>query len=172
MPNAQELIENLRFDCWHYRGDRPCLPHRRAGKRCTCDEFQKVVRRGVIIKLGATGDVLRTTPLLRSINPRQSGIQVLWVTHWPELLPPEACEAVHPNMAVLARLRAGPWDFCWNLDKNIEACAIASQTCADEMRGYSLREGVPWPVDAAAWHKFATGIDDPLSKQNRRSYIE
>jgi heptosyltransferase-2 len=31
---------------------------------------------------------------------------------------------------------------------------------------------VPYPVDQAAWHKFATGIDDPYSRENRQSYVE
>jgi hypothetical protein len=31
---------------------------------------------------------------------------------------------------------------------------------------------VPHPVDEAAWHKFATGIDNPYSRRNRQSYVE
>ncbi|HAF14667.1 MAG TPA: hypothetical protein DCK99_13425, partial [Blastocatellia bacterium] len=30
----------------------------------------------------------------------------------------------------------------------------------------------PYPVDEAAWHKFATGIDNPYSRRNRQSYVE
>jgi heptosyltransferase-2 len=35
-----------------------------------------------------------------------------------------------------------------------------------------LRDGVPSPIDEAAWHKFATGIDNPYSRRNRQSYVE
>jgi len=69
MIGARELIENLRTDCVHYLGDRPCWPHVEAGHRCTCIHFQLMKRRGVIIKLGAAGDVLRSTPLLRALDP-------------------------------------------------------------------------------------------------------
>lgn len=169
---AEELIENLRFDCIHYLGDRPCRPHVESGYRCTCVQFRVVERRGVIIKLGAAGDVLRTTSLLRALDPLGSGTKILWITHSPELVPSEACEAVRPTTAALVRAIAGPWDFCWNLDKDPEACAIAAATKAAKYRGYTLRNGVPHPIDHAAWHKFATGIDDPYSRANRQSYVE
>ncbi len=172
MIGARELIENLRTDCVHYLGDRPCWPHVESGHRCTCVHFQATARRGVIIKLGAAGDVLRSTPLLRALDPAANGTKILWVTHSPELVAPEACEAVRPTAATLARIVAGDWDFCWNLDKDPEACAISASTKAKEYRGYTLRDGVPCPVDEAAWHKFATGIDNPYSRQNRQSYVE
>jgi heptosyltransferase-2 len=172
MIEAHELIENLRTDCVYYLGDRPCRPHVEAGHRCTCIHFQPTQRRGVIIKLGAAGDVLRSTPLLRALDPAKTGTKILWVTHSPELLPIDACEAVHPSAATLARIAQGTWDFCWNLDKDPEACAIAASTKAAEYRGYTLRDGVPYPVDKVAWHKFATGIDNPYSRHNRQSYVE
>ncbi len=172
MIGARELIEKLRFDCMHYLGDRPCRPHVESGYRCTCHKFRAVERRGVIIKLGAAGDVLRSTPLLRALDPLGTGTKILWITHSPELIPSEACEAVRPTAASLVRSVAGPWDFCWNLDKDPEACAIAAATKATKYRGYTLRDGVPHPVNHAAWHKFATGIDDPYSRANRQSYVE
>jgi ADP-heptose:LPS heptosyltransferase len=172
MTEARSLIENLRTDCVHYLGDRPCRPHVEAGHRCTCIHFQPTNRRGVIIKLGAAGDVLRSTPLLRALDPINTGTKILWVTHFPDLLPTPICEAAHPTAATLARIARGTWDFCWNLDKDPDACAIAASTKATEYRGYTLRNGVPFPVDKAAWHKFATGIDNPYSRRNRQSYVE
>jgi ADP-heptose:LPS heptosyltransferase len=172
MTDSHSLIENLRTDCIHYVGDRPCRPHVESGLRCTCNYFQATTRRGVIIKLGAAGDVLRSTPLLRTLDPINTGTKVLWVTHFPDLLPNDICEAVRPTAATLARIARGRWDFCWNLDKDPEACAIAASTKANEYSGYTLRDGVPYPVDQAAWHKFATGIDNPYSRRNRQSYVE
>jgi ADP-heptose:LPS heptosyltransferase len=169
---AQDLIRLLRTDCFHYRGSLPCAPHTRSGETCTCNEYVPVKRRGVIIKLGAAGDVLRTTPLLRALDPARTGTRLLWVTHSPELLPKEACEAVKPDTATLARLGALEWDFIWNLDKDVEACAIAFGVRAKERAGYTLVGGVPYPADERAWHKFATGIDNPYSKANRLSYVQ
>jgi heptosyltransferase-2 len=126
----------------------------------------------VIIKLGAAGDVLRTTPLLRALNPRETGTKILWVTNHPELVPSEACEPVKLTASTLARLEAEEWDFCWNLDKDVEACAAAFKTRAKEYAGYTLKNGIPWPVDERAWHKYATGIDNDYSKQNTLNYVE
>ncbi len=172
MISVRELIENLRTDCLHYAGDRPCWPHTELGYRCTCLKFKPTVRRGLIIKLGAAGDVLRSTPLLRALNPIARGTKILWVTHSPELIPPQACDPVRPSAATMARIAATKWDFCWNLDKDPDACAILASADASEYRGYTLRHSVPYPVDQAAWHKFATGIDDPYSRGNRQSYVE
>lgn len=170
--NAEEILKNLKTDCYHYKGDLPCEPHRRAGKVCACDEYLPVKRRGVVVKLGAAGDVIRTTPLLRALDPQASGTKILWVTHSPELMPPDICEAVKPTPAVMARIASSEWDFCWNLDKDVEACAIASQVRAKEYAGYTLRDGVPCPIDGRAWHKFATGLDNSYSKNNTLSYVQ
>lgn len=170
--SAASILAGIRTDCLHFRGDLPCSPHSAAGKSCTCDEFLPAKRRGVIIKLGAAGDVLRTTPLLRALDPANSGTRVLWITHSPELLPQTACEALKPTATLLARLAATQWDFCWNLDKDIEACSLAAATNATECAGFTLRDGLPWPVDERAWHKFATGVDNPYSKSNTLSYVQ
>lgn len=171
LTKGQDLIKKLRTDCLYYRGDRPCLPHTRSGETCTCKELIPVKRRGVIIKLGAAGDVLRTTPLLRALDPAGAGTRILWVTHYPEMLPAEACEAVKPGAATLARLTATEWDFCWNLDKDVEACALAFHVRAKERAGYTLVDGMPYPLDERAWHKFATGLDNPYSKANELNYV-
>jgi heptosyltransferase-2 len=171
MKTTAEIITNLKTDCIHYRGDRPCEPHTRKGATCQCDEYLPILHQGVIVKLGAAGDVLRTTPLLRAVKTRLPQTRLLFVTHSPELIPPAAAEAVRPTALVLERLRTASWDFCWNLDKDIDACVIADAVNAKSKSGFGLRDGVPFPLNEAAWHKFATGVDDPYSKANTLSYV-
>ena len=125
----------------------------------------------MIIKLGAAGDVLRTTPLLRALDPLKTGTRVLWITHYPEMLPADICEAIKPEATALARLMAQDWDFCWNLDKDAEACAMMAHVRAKDRAGYTLANGVPYPVNDRAWHKFASGFDNPYSKANRLNYV-
>ncbi|MCX7766040.1 MAG: hypothetical protein N2246_04970, partial [Candidatus Sumerlaeia bacterium] len=51
----------IKFDCKYYLGYKPC------GKSLMCEGCQYYAPMGkriLIIKLGAMGDVLRTTPLL------------------------------------------------------------------------------------------------------------
>lgn len=172
MNTPATIINQLKTDCIHFRGDRPCHPHTTRGKICTCEEYLKVEIRGVIIKLGAAGDVLRTTPLLRSLASGTVRTKVLFVTHHPDLIPKEAAEAVKPDTLIIERLRLCKWDFVWNLDKDPDACLLLEATNSNEKRGFGLKEGVPFPLDQNAWHKFATGLDDPYSKQNTKTYPE
>src|SRR5437899_10623001 len=120
MIGPRELIENLRTDCIHYLGDRPCWPHVESGHRCTCIHFQLTKRRGVIIKLGAACDVSRSTPLLRAIERAKIGTKLHCVTHSPDLLPADACVAVHPTAVALARIAQVTGDLFWNLDRDLE----------------------------------------------------
>ena len=56
-------------DCRHFRGDIPCLPNKREGVRCDgCPYYEPLEENVLIIKLGAAGDVIRTTPILPSIR--------------------------------------------------------------------------------------------------------
>ena len=57
----------IAFDCKFFLGDRPCIWHKAIGVLCTCDHYQKVEQRLLIIKLDAMGDVLRTTALLPAL---------------------------------------------------------------------------------------------------------
>ena len=58
-------FENVRQDCVFFRGSIPCVPNKQTGAVCTtCDVYRPVSKRILIIKLGALGDVIRTTPLV------------------------------------------------------------------------------------------------------------
>ncbi|MEK6566078.1 MAG: hypothetical protein AABZ41_05160, partial [Bacteroidota bacterium] len=64
----------LKTDCRHFRGDIPCKPHKQFGVHCIdeegkdCIHYDRVDKKILIIKLGAVGDVIRTTPLLHKIK--------------------------------------------------------------------------------------------------------
>ena len=58
-------ISDVRRDCLHFRGDMPCAPHKTDGVHCAdCPDFKPRRGRMLIVKLGAAGDVVRTTLLL------------------------------------------------------------------------------------------------------------
>ena len=58
-------ITDVKYDCKYFRGGIPCKPNKLKGKVCaSCDEFKAISKRILIIKLGAIGDVIRTTPLV------------------------------------------------------------------------------------------------------------
>ena len=79
---------NHRADCFHFRGDVPCAPHKRAGVHCDgCPEFRARAGRILLVKLGAAGDVIRTTPLLRPLRREFPRHRLTWITQSPALLP-------------------------------------------------------------------------------------
>ena len=57
-------LSDVKFDCRHFRTGIPCLPNKKNNAVCTtCKEYDQIQTRILIIKLGALGDVIRTTPL-------------------------------------------------------------------------------------------------------------
>ncbi len=81
-------ISEVKFDCRHFRGEIPCTPNKLSGSICTdCADYDKITKRILIIKLGAIGDVIRTTPLVEKYRTFYPGCHITWITHTPDILP-------------------------------------------------------------------------------------
>ena len=67
-------LEAIKTDCRYFRGDIPCKPHKNYNAHCIdennalCSYYDKITEKILIIKLGAIGDVIRTTPLLTKLK--------------------------------------------------------------------------------------------------------
>jgi ADP-heptose:LPS heptosyltransferase len=171
-------IQSVNADCRWFRGHVPCRPHKQYGVHCVdaaghpCEHYDRTTSKILIIKLGAIGDVIRTTPLLRKLRAVYPHAQVWWVTLSPEVVP-SFVDVVHNfTPQAVATLKATHFDLLINLDKDREACALATTLSATTKRGFILHNGVPAPVDALAVHKFLTGLWDDLNKENTKSYPE
>ena len=166
----------VRPDCRHFRGDLPCRPNKEHGYVCSdCPVYEPVGKRILLIKLGAIGDVIRTTPLLRRLRQEHPGCFITWLTLTPAILPQrEIDEILKFDYASTLQLQARRFDIAINLDKEKEACALLLNARAEAKFGYTLREydGTPWPVNALAEHKFLTGIFDQLSLANTKPYVQ
>ncbi|WP_310392320.1 glycosyltransferase family 9 protein [Hymenobacter sp.] len=174
MPSFSDL--SLRPDCRHFRGDLPCRPNKTDGYVCaTCPVYTPVTQRILIIKLGAIGDVIRTTPLLRRLRAERPGCAITWLTLTPAILPQAEIEEILKfDFASALQLQAREFDVVINLDKEKEACALLNTIQAKEKFGYALRphDGVAWPVNALAEHKFLTGVFDQISQANTKPYVQ
>ncbi|NVO86053.1 glycosyltransferase family 9 protein [Hymenobacter terrestris] len=163
-------------DCRHFRGDLPCRPNKTDGYTCAnCPVYAPVTSRILIIKLGAIGDVIRTTPLLRRLRQERPGCFITWLTLTPAILPQgEIEEVLKFDFASALQLQAREFDVVINLDKEKEACALLNTIKAPEKFGYALRptDGVPWPVNELASHKYLTGVFDQLSLANTKPYVQ
>jgi len=131
----------------------------------------------LIIKLGAMGDVLRTTTLLRRLPG-----PVTWVTR-PASMPlleniPQIAELV-PFEAAPAALRDRHFGLVACLDDEPEACRLLDQVTYDRAVGAFLQDGrVQYHEEARPWYdmglvsRFGKERADELKRLNTRPYQE
>ena len=128
----------------------------------------------LVIKLGALGDVLRTTPLLRRLPGR-----ITWVTD-AESLPilkdaPRLHRAVPFSSA--GSLRGKAFDLVLNFDEDVRACRLAASMKASRRAGAWLDGGAvsycensaPW-FDMSLVSRLGREKADRLKKRGRRAY--
>ena len=174
MPQLSDTV--VHADCRHFRGDLPCRPNKTQGYVCAdCPAYAPVTSRILIIKLGAIGDVIRTTPLLRRLRQERPGCFITWLTLTPAILPQQEVEEILKfDFASALQLQGREFDVVINLDKEKEACVLLNTITAREKFGYALRpyDGVAWPVNQLAGHKFLTGVFDQVSQANTKPYVQ
>lgn len=165
--------EIIKTDCRHFRGHIPCKPNKLYGIHCAeCSYYDQVNERFLIIKLGALGDVIRTTPLLEKIRALHPQAEIWWLTLTPDILPDLVDRKLKFNIASVLQIEETEFDYLFNLDKDYEASALADRVRARVKRGFILRDGKTAPVDDLAYPKYLTGIFDDVSKGNSKSYLE
>lgn len=172
-------LSDLKHDCRHVRWDRPCTPHKRRGKVCkTCDEYDPVATRVLMVKLAATGDVLRTTAFLPAIHACWPGAKVTWLTRRSaaELFVGNALVdevLVTDDAVTAARLATERFDVVLCPDADPDAAVLAAMAQGDERRGYVRDEtGRIVPLGPGAERWLAMGLSDTDKKANRQTYQE
>ncbi len=167
-------FSEVKQDCKHFRGNIPCKPNKAFGAVCNnCEHYSPISKRILIIKLGALGDVIRTTPLIVKYKELYPNCHITWLTESPDVLPSDEIDVIlKPEMFSLLLIENGRFDIAINLDKELEACLLLSRMNAAEKFGYIYDNGEIVPATPAAEHKIMTGLFDELSKQNTKSYPE
>lgn len=165
---------DIKFDCLHFKGEIPCLPNKLRNKMCdSCDEYIKINKRILIIKLGAIGDVIRTTPLLSKFKELYPDSQITWITNSPNILPSDLIQQILPfNASSVLTVQGCEFDIAVNLDKDKEACILLKNVNAKEKFGYTWDNNHLHGLNKAAEDKILTGLFDNISKQNKKSYQE
>lgn len=170
---------DIKYDCRHFRGEIPCRPNKLRDKICpTCDEYDKIQTRILIIKLGAIGDVMRSTPLLTRFKKEYPGPHITWITHTPEILPkaPTAIGGIDEiykfDFASVYKIENTEYDIAINLDKDQEACMLLKNVKAKRKFGFIWENNHVAPASPHAEHKLITGAFDNISKENTKNYME
>ena len=165
---------NYKADCLHFKGHIPCKPHKESGYHCeNCPSYTPVSKRILIIKLGAIGDVIRTTPLVVKFKLLYPNCKITWLTWTPDILPSSQIDEILKwDHNSLMYAQHASWDIAINLDKEKEAGALLKVVEAKEKFGFILKDNEIQPINALAQHKFDTGMFDDISKANTKSYLQ
>ena len=132
---------DLKTDCRNLYWDRPCTPHKLRGKVCqTCDEYDPVGFRVLVVKLAATGDVLRTTAFLPAIHAEWPGARVTWLTRKSAAGLFEGNSLVDEVLVTddaitAARLATEEFDVVLCPDADPDAAVLAAMAKGTERRG-------------------------------------
>ena len=168
----------MHTDCRRFRIGQPCDPHKLSGAMChDCAAYDPIEQRIVIVKLGAMGDVLRTTTCLPPLKAKYPRSHITWVTraNAVDLL------AANPLIDRILSIEANYLEFLLAEQFDLAIGPAAEQLSASIM--YLLRaetkqgftgDGrggvVPLSDAAAGWWQL--GLDDGLKRRNRRTYGE
>ena len=127
----------------------------------------------LFIKLGAIGDVIRTTPLIERYKKEYGDCHFSWITHSPQVLPEEQVDIVYKwNEASVSSLANQKFDIAINLDKDKEACMLLALINSYKKFGFIWEDGHLNTATDQAEHKLITGIFDHISKKNTKNYLE
>lgn len=161
-------------DCREYRADRPCRPHKESGAECAaCTVYDPVSFRILIIKLGAMGDVLRTTSLLEPLHRTHPGCSIDWMTRAEsvDLIKGTVDRVLLPDGPALAEIQVREYDLVINLDLARDSAALASLARGRQKRGYLLApDGSVFPCDERGRTWYEMSLHDGLKKSNAETY--
>ncbi len=170
--------ELIRSNCRYFLGDRPCKYHKEEGVKCSdCKYYDPIKMRILVIKLGAMGDVLRTTSILEALKRKYKRSQITWVVdeESEELLVNNPyLDGILPyGPEALSHLLAEEFDLVINLDSLPRSSCLASLAKGKKKLGFGLdKKGSVFPFNKEAEKWFRMGIDDDLKRKNKKTYQE
>ena len=165
----------IAFDCRYFLGDRPCVWHKQTGVLCTCDKYEKIEERLLIVKLDAMGDVLRSTALLPPLAEVHPHASITWITRkesGPLLQRNEfVTEVLELGPEALAQLQTRVFDRVINLDASKTSAALATAARSNRKDGYVLDpRGYVQPTNDAARRWLEAGVFDDIKRQGTATY--
>jgi heptosyltransferase-2 len=165
----------IAFDCKFFLGDRPCVWHKQTGVLCTCEKYERVEERVLIVKLDAMGDVLRSTALLPALAEAHPHAAITWLTR-KESVPllqrnPYIAEVLELGPDAVVHLQTRVFDRVINLDAGKVSAGLASAARSSRKDGFVLDErGYVQPTNEAARRWLEAGIFDDIKRSGSETY--
>jgi len=137
----------------------------------------------LIIKLGAIGDVLRTTSILPALKNKYDNSSISWITKKEsvDILKdnPYLDEIFIKEELNNTLFQGKTWDLVISLDDDKEACSLASFASTKKLCGTFLKEGTvqytqnssPW-FDMSLSSKYGKMEADKMKASNTKTYPE
>jgi len=148
----------------------------------SCDECKfasPYSKRILIIKLGALGDVLRTTPILHAIKEKYPESLVYWLIEdlygeGKELLEnnPYIDKILSLNIENILRLQQEKFDLLFSLESSTPGTLLANLIQAEEKFGYFFNEGSTSCYNKGAEEHLQTAFLTHIKLKNRKTYQE
>src|SRR3989338_841654 len=136
----------------------------------------------LVIKLGAIGDVIRTTAILSGLKERYKDCKIDWVTK------KESFDVLKNNNRInkiflidnnIEKIKNHEYDLIINLDDDNEACTLATKISHKEIIGAYLDNGKKtYTKNSYLWFdmglisKFGKEKADELKAKNKKTYQE
>ena len=167
-------------DCKSFLGNYACeIMTSENLKDCEgCKFYEPYSKKILIIKLGAMGDVLRTTPILAALKKKyRSDIHITWLVK-EESLPllqknPHIDKILIYNSENLLRLRHEKFNILINLDIETAATLISNEVNAGKKFGYYFhKDSHPAFYNKAAEYYLNRVFSNYVNKNNRKTYQE
>ena len=172
----------LYSDCQYFPLDRPCIYQKNENAVCSsCKKYKPVkqmpenLTKILIIKLGAMGDVLRTTFILEGLKEKYKNVSIDWLVEGKNkdtLTGNKFINNIIVNDSkVFSFLTSNKYNIVINLDLAPESLSFATLAMADKKIGYWLNsERQIQTSNEYAKQWLLTSAYDTLKKENKNTY--
>jgi ADP-heptose:LPS heptosyltransferase len=168
----------VNINCLHYLAYKPCTYHKMDKRLCEmCENYQKIKKRILIVKLDALGDVLRTTSILPALIKKYPDSSITWITKRNAFSLLENNQYINRKFAIednyLQFVLNEKFDIGICLDADPLSSTILSLANCDEKLGFITNQsGQVIPANKKAEEWYFLGINDDLKIKNRKTYQE
>lgn len=166
---------NYKQDCLYFKTDMPCVFHKENPEvNCdSCKFYLKLNKKILIIKLGALGDVVRTTSILKPLWKKYKHSKIFWITDEKAISVfknnPYVSEVISYNEVFLYFNEF--FDILINLDLDNKALVLTKKFSCAKKYGFYLNENNDIVCsNQAAQYWFDMSHNDILKKQNKKTY--
>jgi len=170
----------IKTDCVNFPLDRPCKAHKSTGIKCSsCRKYRPFNKDGkgkiLVIKLGAMGDVLRTTFILEGLKNRYPKCRITWIVAKGSESVLEGnpyIDRIWPfDLGIFKLLVSEKFDTVINLDLSPESLSLAGLAFTNMKIGYWIDESrrILCSNNAAKIWLEMSG-NDRKKKENKHTY--